>query len=146
MMKSHILITNQIVNERYTAMNLTPFIKSVLDQDRAPVVLCDLEHTIVYMNKAAALRYEKRGGYSLVGQSLMGCHSPKSQELINRVLSWFSESPDNNIIFESRNEEENKDVYMVALRDEDGKLIGYYEKHEYRNRETMKFYDFETWK
>ena len=33
---------------------------------------------------------------------------------------------------------------MVALRDEDGKLIGYYEKHEYRNRETMKFYDFES--
>ena len=34
----------------------------------------------------------------------------------------------------------NKDVYMVALRDE-GKLIGYYEKHEYRNVETMKQYD-----
>ena len=29
---------------------------------------------------------------------------------------------------------------MVALRDE-GKLIGYYEKHEYRNAETMKPYD-----
>ena len=127
-------------------MTLTPFIKSVLDQDRAPIVLCDLEHTIIYMNKAAALRYEKRGGYSLVGQSLMGCHSLGSQVLINKVLSWFSESSDNNIIFESRNEEENKDVYMVALRDDDGKLIGYYEKHEYRNRETMKFYDFETWK
>lgn len=92
------------------------------------------------MNKAAALRYESRGGYNLVGKSLMDCHSPKSQELINKVLSWFSESPDNNIIFESRNEEENKDVYMVALRDEDGKLIGYYEKHEYRNHETMQFY------
>ena len=31
---------------------------------------------------------------------------------------------------------------MVALRDE-GKLIGYYEKHEYRDRETMKFYDMQ---
>ena len=31
-------------------------------------------------------------------------------------------------------------IYMVALRDE-GKLIGYYEKHEYRNAETMKQYD-----
>lgn len=29
---------------------------------------------------------------------------------------------------------------MVALRDE-GKLIGYYEKYEYRNVETMKQYD-----
>ena len=30
---------------------------------------------------------------------------------------------------------------MVALRDGEGKLIGYYEKHEYRNRETAKLYD-----
>ena len=40
------------------------------------------------------------------------------------------------------NEKENKDVYMVALRDEDKTLIGYYEKHEYRDRETAKLYDF----
>ena len=39
-------------------------------------------------------------------------------------------------------EKEKKDVYMVALRDGDGNLIGYYEKHEYRNRETAKRYGF----
>ena len=33
-----------------------------------------------------------------------------------------------------------KDVYRADLRDE-GKLIGYYEKHEYRNTEKMKFND-----
>ena len=27
---------------------------------------------------------------------------------------------------------------MVALRDEDGELLGYYEKHEFRNKETEK--------
>lgn len=31
---------------------------------------------------------------------------------------------------------------MFALRDE-GKLIGYYEKHEYRNAEKMKRYDLQ---
>ncbi len=31
---------------------------------------------------------------------------------------------------------------MIALRDDDGTLIGYYEKHEYRNIETAKPYDF----
>ena len=36
-----------------------------------------------------------------------------------------------------------QDVYMVALRDADGTLIGYYEKHEYRSPETMKLYDME---
>ena len=32
---------------------------------------------------------------------------------------------------------------MVALRDEDGTLIGYYEKHEYRDVETRARYDFQ---
>lgn len=32
---------------------------------------------------------------------------------------------------------------MVALRDDDGNLIGYYEKHESRTREAMKRYDME---
>ncbi|EKC69670.1 hypothetical protein LEA_08169, partial [human gut metagenome] len=40
----------------------------------------------------------------------------------------------------SHNEKQNKDVYMVALRDADKKLIGYYEKHEYRNKENMEKY------
>ena len=32
-------------------------------------------------------------------------------------------------------------VYMVALRDDAGKLIGYYEKHDSRKAETMEQYD-----
>ena len=31
---------------------------------------------------------------------------------------------------------------MVALRDADGILIGYYEKHEFRSPETMERYAF----
>ena len=61
--------------------------------------------------------------------------------MINRVLNWFRESKDNNRIFTFRNEKENKDVYMVALRDDSGELIGYYEKHEYRNHETQSKYN-----
>jgi len=34
---------------------------------------------------------------------------------------------------------------MVALRDDDGTLIGYYEKHEYRNKETVGLYDFKKY-
>ena len=123
-------------------MELTAFFKSVLEQDRAPVVLCDLDHTIRYMNPAAMEHYAAQGGGALVGKSLMGCHSPRAREIIARVLAWFGESPEHQIIYEFRNDEENKDVYTVALRDEDGRLIGYYEKHEYRNRETAELYDF----
>lgn len=123
-------------------MELTPFFKSVLEQDRCAVVLCDLEHTVIYMNPAAGKRYAKQGGMALTGKSLMNCHGPQSRAMIEKVIAWFGESRDHNLIYTFRNDEENKDVYMVALRDDSGALIGYYEKHEYRERETMALYDF----
>lgn len=121
---------------------LNAMFKSVLEQDRSAVVLCDLNHTIVYMNPAAARNYAKWGGAALTGRSLMNCHSPKARQTITDVVGWFTESRDHNMIYTFRNEEEQKDVYMVALRDDDGVLIGYYEKHEYRTPETAGLYDF----
>ena len=94
------------------------------------------------MNPMAIQRYEKWGGQALVGKSLLDCHGAQSVERIKKVLVWFSESKENNRIYTFYNEKENKDVYMVALRDDDGNLIGYYEKHEYRDKETARLYDF----
>ena len=121
--------------------NLNEIYKSVLEADRAAVVICDLEHTIIYMNPVAIERYAKWGGKALMGKSLLNCHNEKSREMIQKVIDWFKASKDNNIVYTFFNQKENKDVYMVALRNEEGNLIGYYEKHEYRNRETMKMYD-----
>ncbi len=117
-------------------MELNVFFKSVLEQDEAPVVICDLEHTVVYMNSASIARYH----IDLTGKSLKNCHNAASNEKIDRVVEWFTKSKNNNKIYTSYNKKENKDVYMVALRDQSGALIGYYEKHEYRNRETEPLY------
>lgn len=118
------------------ANELDAFFKSIIDQDTAPVVICDTQHTIIYMNPAAAKRYEKSGGANMVGRSIFKCHTPKTCELMERILQWFGESPDNNSVYEGPGTNEDKDVYMVALRDEGGDVIGYYEKHEYRTHET----------
>ena len=91
----------------YKKIDMVSFYKSIVDQDRASVVICNLKHEIIYMNPA---------------------------------VDWFAVDESHNIVYTFHNEKQNKDVYMVALRDE-GKLIGYYEKHEYRNAETMKQYD-----
>lgn len=123
-------------------MELTKYFKSVMNQDRCAVVICNLQHEIIYMNPAAASRYGKSGGAKLVGKSIFDCHNQKSQEMIKRVVNWFEESKEHNIIYTFHNVKENKDVYMVALRDDDGTLIGYYEKHEYRTAETAALYDF----
>lgn len=121
-------------------MELYEFFKSVIDMDTSAVVICDLSHKIVYMNPAAAERYSKRGGTKLVGSSLLDCHGKAGNEKIKQVAKWFGKSPENNLVYTFYNEKENKDVYMIALRDGSGKLIGYYEKHEYRTRETMEMY------
>ncbi len=115
---------------------LNKLFKSILVQDTAPIVVCDMDDIIVYMNPSAIEHYHK----DLTGESIKNCHPPKANEMIEKVLAWFCESKDNNIVYTYRNDEENKDVYMVALRDDDKNLIGYYEKHEYRNRETAGLY------
>ena len=122
-------------------MDLNEVYKSVLEADTAAVVICDLDHKIIYMNPAAVKRYEKWGGANLLGKSLLNCHNEESRNTINKVLDYFKTSIDHNIVYTFYNEKENKDVYMVALRNGAGELIAYYEKHEYRNRETMKMYD-----
>ena len=118
-------------------MDINVFFKSVIDSDSAPVVICDLEHNVVYMNPASVARYHT----DITGKSIKSCHNADSNHKIDRVVAWFKESEDNNVVFTPRNDKENKDVYMVALRDETGALIGYYEKHEYRNKETAELYE-----
>lgn len=120
--------------------NMSIFFKSVIDQDRCAVVLCNLEHEIIYMNPATIKNYEKRGGKELIGRSLLDCHNSESVRKIKEVVNWFGLSTYNNIVYTCYNEKQNKDVYMVALRD-GGKLIGYYEKHEFRNKETRNMYE-----
>ncbi|MDD6845240.1 MAG: PAS domain-containing protein [Clostridia bacterium] len=120
--------------------NLSTYFKSILEQDKAAVVICNLQHEIIYMNPAAVENYAKWGGDKLVGKSLLDCHNQESVESIKKVVEWFSADESHNIVYTFHNEKQNKDVYMVALRD-NGSLIGYYEKHEYRNPETMKRYD-----
>ncbi|MGN0339189.1 MAG: PAS domain-containing protein [Lachnospira sp.] len=120
--------------------NLSAYFKSILEQDRAAVVICNLQHEIIYMNPAAVVNYAKWGGDRLIGKSLLDCHNPESVESIKKVVEWFAADESHNIVYTFHNEKQNKDVYMVALRD-NGSLIGYYEKHEYRNPETMKRYD-----
>ena len=116
------------------------FYKSIVDQDRASIVICNLKHEIIYMNPAAVNSYAKRGGDKLIGRSLLDCHNQESRDKIQKVVDWFATDESHNLVYTFHNEKQNKDVYMVALRDADKKLIGYYEKHEYRNKENMEKY------
>ena len=107
--------------------------QSMIEQDTAPVVVCDMNSNIVYMNPSAIRQYHR----DLTGCNLKDCHNEASNRKIDEVLGWFQKSKDNNQVFTYHDPKQNKDVYMVALRNDAGDLIGYYEKHEYRTPERM---------
>lgn len=118
-------------------LKLDAYFKSIIDQDSSAVVVCNVEHTVIYMNPASIERYKR----NIVGQSIKVCHNEESNRRIDEVVEWFKQSKDNNKLFTVHIDSSNKDVYMVALRDENKELIGYYEKHEYRNKEAQKPYN-----
>ena len=122
-------------------MNLTPFYKSILEQDQSPIVICDTAHKILYMNPEAISHYAKYGGEALLGKSVMDCHKPASREKIEKVIAWFAKDSSHNRIHTMFLPKENLDIYMVALRDDQGNLIGYYEQQICRVPDASALYE-----
>lgn len=117
-------------------MDVSVYLKSVIEADEQTVVICDLDDTVIYMNKAAIERYDGRGGAELVGKNLLNCHNERSRAIIKDIVNRFLADDTLNRVFTFHSiKHGDNDVYMIALRDENGKLIGYYEKHESRIHE-----------
>ncbi|MCD7735425.1 MAG: PAS domain-containing protein [Lachnospiraceae bacterium] len=114
------------------------FFKAVVDADEAPVVICNMEHRIIYMNPASVKRYEKWGGDKLLGKSIFDCHNAHSREIILSTVAKFSGDSKLNKVYTYTKSRagEDSDVYIIALRNDTGELIGYYEKHESRIHEA----------
>ena len=89
-------------------MNLNPYFKSIIDQDREAVVICDLNHIIIYMNPAAVVDYGKYGGASLLGKCRLACHNPHSVEAIRKVVEWFAADASHNIVYTYHNAKHNR--------------------------------------
>lgn len=82
------------------------YFKSLVEQDNTAIVICDLNHTIIYMNPSAILNYKKYGGTALLGKSLLACHNENSAVMIEKVVQWFSESANNNRVHTAYNEKQ----------------------------------------
>jgi DUF438 domain-containing protein len=76
------------------------------------------------MNTAAMNHYEE--DRSLIGRSLLDCHSERSQHMMIDILAEMHEGLEERIITDS----EKWRIYMRAVRDSQGQLLGYYERYE----------------
>ena len=106
-------------------IDLNQVFKSVLEADRAAVVICDLDHRIIYMNPAAIGRYVKWGGEALLGKSLLDCHNEKSREMIHKVVGWFQASKESEIPALVSPREAPAGYRTVTLLNADGTIAGW---------------------
>ena len=111
---------------------LHQMMKSLIDQEKNPVLLCDLDCKVMYANPASVRIYRR----DMTGENIKNCHNEHSNMLIDKMIAWLQKSVENNILFMYHNPKANQDVYMIALRDEQQNLIGFYEKHENRTLDT----------
>jgi DUF438 domain-containing protein len=100
---------------------------AILDSLNEPIIFADTEHVTRYMNKAAAAYYS--GGTDLIGRSMLDCHNPESQRIITEVLDAFKAGENERLYKET----EKRRAYMRAVRDPEGRLLGYYEWFVYKN-------------
>ena len=97
---------------------------TILDSLKAPVLFADTEHVTRYMNKAAIEFYDD--GEGQIGRSLLDCHNEQSQKTMHEILAEMQEGLEERLIIQK----DEYDVYMRAIRDQDGALLGYYERYE----------------
>ncbi len=96
----------------------------ILDSMKNPVLFADTDHVTRYMNRAAVKHYSE--GEALIGKSLMDCHNEESRSMMRKILEEMRAGLDERMITDN----EKHRIYMRAVRDEAGELLGYYERYE----------------
>ena len=100
----------------------------ILDSVPYRVVFVDTDHIIRYMNKEAKHHYyDVRGYRDLVGKSIFECHNEKSKEALIAAVEKLK-NHGNEIYLGVSVTNERK--YINPVRDENGNLIGYFERFE----------------
>lgn len=100
----------------------------ILDAYPYPVVFVDCDHIIRYMNKQAEYHYyDERGYRNLVGQSIFACHNAQSEEKIRAAIEKLSHH--SNEIFLGVSVKNHR-IYINPVRNEQGELVGYFERFE----------------
>jgi DUF438 domain-containing protein len=97
---------------------------TLLDSLKDPFLFADTGHIIRYMNQAAVTHYKE--GAALLGRSLLDCHNADSQRQIVEIVAAFQAGEQERLI---TNNEKHR-IFMRAVRDSGGQLLGYYERYE----------------
>lgn len=98
--------------------------EDLLDSLTIPILFADTDHVVRYLNRAARQYYPE--GAHLLGRSLLDCHNRVSRRSIETIVQRMHDGLEEELISDT----EKKRIYMRAVRDVKGRLIGYYERFE----------------
>jgi DUF438 domain-containing protein len=104
-------------------MEQAQLLSTILDNLAEEVVFVDMEHIIRYMNKAARKHYAQYG--DIIGNSVFKCHNEQSIQKIKDIFIKLQNGGDQ-ILY---SENEKRRIYMCAVCDKTGQMIGYYERY-----------------
>ena len=128
--------------EEVSGMEITEVLYALLDAYAYEIVFVDREHIVRYMNKVAKERYKER---VQVGRSLFHCHNENSKKKIEEFLSRADQGEEE--MFELLNGKTGEREFFVPVRNKDGEVIGYFERHEaFWSEEYPEKPVFEYWK
>lgn len=101
---------------------------AILDSLTESVTFADNDHIVRYMNVRAIEQFAKRGGEKLVGTSLLDCHNEESKATIRAIhREMMTEGLEERMTSDTP----ERRLYMRAVRDAEGKLLGYFERYEF---------------
>ena len=110
-------------------MDNETIMKGILDSYPYPILFVDDTYTIRFMNRYAQYHYYQERGYGLlIGKSIFDCHDTQAAK--ERIRSAFEKmKSDGKEIFIKVNSR-NQRLYMQPVRDDTGRLIGFFERFE----------------
>ena len=100
---------------------------ALLDSLIEPIVFADTDHIVRYLNKAAILHFKE--GRTLLEKSILDCHNDQSNKEIIAILAKMKQGLDEQLITDN----DKQRIFMRAVRDSSGQLLGYYERYENKN-------------
>lgn len=100
------------------------FYQSLLNSVKDSILFADTNHIVQYMNKAAIEHFED--GEKLLQSNLLKCHNEVSQKMMIDIFSEMKNGLEEKMITDN----EKYRIFMRAVRDEKGNLLGYFERYE----------------
>ena len=100
------------------------FLLSLLNGIKDPILFADTNHIVQYINKVAIAHYSE--GEKLLKTNLLECHNEESQKMMIEILSEMQDGLEEKLITDN----EKYRIFMRAVRNDKGELIGYFERYE----------------